>query len=297
MTEKQRTLRFAPSPNGYLHLGHVYSALRNRELAERLGGRLLLRMEDIDTARCTPRFEEQILKDLNWLGISWQGAVRRQSAHFSGYRKALDRLRDMGLVYPAFVTRAQIRSHVAEYERQGTSWPRDPDGSPLYPGNERSLPDGDLAASLEAGQPFAWRLDMEKACSLAAQDITWSEEGRGPSGETGAITANPRAWGDVILARKDTPTSYHLSVVVDDALQDITDIVRGHDLFHATSVHRLLQVLLELPEPRYRHHALLVDGSGRKLSKSDGDTAVSALRRNGLSADEVIRICETGARI
>ena len=297
MTDKQRILRFAPSPNGLLHLGHAYSALRNRELAERLDGKLLLRMEDIDTARCTPQFEEQIYEDLKWLGIAWQGAVRRQSAHFSDYRKALDRLRDLQLVYPAFMTRAQIRDHVAGHERQGTAWPHDPDGSPPYPGNERSLPDRDLAAPLETGRSFAWRLDVEKACALAGQNIEWTEEGRGPCGETGMIAADPRAWGDVILARKDTPTSYHLSVVVDDALQGITDIVRGHDLFHATSVHRLLQVLLELPEPRYHHHALLVDDGGRKLSKSDGDTAISALRRGGMPAEEVIRICETGARI
>ncbi|WP_136658416.1 tRNA glutamyl-Q(34) synthetase GluQRS [Nitratireductor sp. XY-223] len=297
MTQKNRVFRFAPSPNGLLHLGHAYSALRNRERALECGGEMLLRMEDIDTARCTPQFERQIVEDLNWLGIKWQGPVRRQSEHFGDYGEALGKLREMALVYPAFLTRAQIRDRVAEAERHGPAWPRDPDGAPLYPGGERALSGKEAAAGMDSGRPFAWRLDIDKACALAGPDITWAETGHDPSGQTGTIAADPRAWGDVILARKDTPTSYHLSVVVDDALQGITDIVRGHDLFHATSVHRLLQNLLALPEPRYHHHALLVDGDGRKLSKSDGDTAVAALRRSGATAKEVIQMCETGARI
>ncbi|WP_419906664.1 tRNA glutamyl-Q(34) synthetase GluQRS [Hoeflea sp.] len=297
MGERRRTLRFAPSPNGRLHLGHAYSALRNLDLAKQSDGDLLLRMEDIDTARCTPQHEAGIIEDLGWLGINWQGTVRRQSEHFDDYAEALERLRALDLVYPAFLTRAQIRQAVAEAEQGGSAWPRDPDGAPLYPGNERTFPDDRIAELIASDRPFAWRLDIEKACARAGADIVWTEEGRGPAGQTGTIAADPAAWGDVILARKDTPTSYHLSVVVDDALQGITDIVRGHDLFHATSVHRLLQILLDLPEPRYRHHALLVDRDGRKLSKSDGDTAIAALRESGASAHEVIRMCETGARI
>ncbi|MCY6383656.1 tRNA glutamyl-Q(34) synthetase GluQRS [Hoeflea prorocentri] len=294
---KRRVFRFAPSPNGRLHLGHAYSALCNKAMAEECCGRLLLRMEDIDTERCTPLFEEQIIADLHWLNIEWEQPVRRQSDHFADYRAALDELRDMGLVYPACFTRSQIKDHVAEYEKGGKVWPRDPDGAPLYPGNERNLTSAEQQDLAESGRPFAWRLDMEAACARLGQPIGWREAGCGPKGETGHIPAKPQAWGDVILARKDTPTSYHLSVVVDDARQGVTDIVRGHDLFHATSVHRLLQALLGLPEPDYCHHALLVDAQGRKLSKSQSDTGIGALRDAGRSAAEVIRMCETGARI
>ena len=292
-----RVFRFAPSPNGRLHLGHAYSALCNKRTAERCNGRLLLRMEDIDTQRCTPDFEERIMEDLQWLGISWEQPVRRQSEHFADYRTALERLKETGLVYPALLTRSQIRDHVGEYETTGKTWPRDPDGAPHYPGNERSLTTAERMELAHTDRPFAWRLDMKAACARLGRPIGWREAGRGPLGETGDIRADPGSWGDVILARKDTPTSYHLSVVIDDALQGVTEIVRGHDLFHATSVHRLLQALLDLPEPDYRHHALLVDADGRKLSKSRSDTGIGALRDAGFTAAEVITTCETGARI
>lgn len=297
MSQAQRIFRFAPSPNGLLHLGHAYSALCNDEMARACGGTMHLRLEDIDTVRCTPQFEQQIVSDLTWLGITWPEPVRRQSEHFTDYRMALERLRRMGLVYPAFLTRRQIMDTVKDAESSGRSWPRDPDGAPLYPGMERDLTDAERQRAIRSGEPFAWRLDMDKAREVAGNDLTWHESGHGPQGQSGTIAAEPALWGDVILARKDTPTSYHLSVCVDDALQGITDVVRGHDLYHATSVHRLLQRLLDLPQPNYHHHRLLVDATGKKLSKSDGDTAISALRARGLSAQEVVHMCKTGATI
>lgn len=297
MPPQQRRFRFAPSPNGRLHLGHAYSALCNKQLAGQCGGALLLRMEDIDTARCTPQYEQLIIDDMAWLGISFDGTVRQQSAHFADYEAALERLHEMALVYPAFLTRRQIADAVDKAESDGQSWPRDPDGAPLYPGAERHWTAAERASAIATEQPFAWRLDMEKALATAGTVPTWREDGAGPQGETGTIRADPARWGDVILARKDTPTSYHLSVTVDDALQSITDVVRGHDLFHATDVHVLLQTLLNLPQPRYHHHALLADDTGRKLSKSDSDTAIAALREEGLSAKQVIQMCKTGARV
>lgn len=297
MPEQQRRLRFAPSPNGRLHLGHAYSALCNRDRALACRGALLLRMEDIDTVRCTPQFEQAIIDDMDWLGIAFDGPMRRQSAHFADYERALARLREMELVYPAFLTRRQIAEAVKQAERSGQAWPRDPDGAPHYPGTERTWSDGKRATEIASGQPFAWRLDMGKALAATCPALAWHESGAGPEGQTGAMTAAPGRWGDVILARKDTPTSYHLSVTVDDGLQAITDVVRGHDLFHATDVHVLLQELLGLPRPHYHHHALLADESGKKLSKSDGDTALAALRGNGLTAQEVIMMCKTGATV
>ncbi|MGY3406455.1 glutamyl-Q tRNA(Asp) synthetase [Bradyrhizobium sp. GM5.1] len=239
--------RFAPSPNGYLHLGHAYSALLNSDRARETGGRLLLRIEDIDATRCRPEYETAIYEDLAWLGIAWETPVRRQSEHLDAYRTALDRLLALGLVYPAFESRAEIARLVKAREADGP-WPRDPDGVPLYPGAARSLSADERDRLIDTGAPYALRLDMAAACRRAV-GLSWNELGEGPDGERGVVPARPEAWGDVIVARKKTPTSYHLSVVVDDALQDISEIVRGQDLFHATSVHRLLQVLLHLPEP------------------------------------------------
>jgi glutamyl-Q tRNA(Asp) synthetase len=277
--------RFAPSPNGYLHLGHAYSALLNADLARRAGGRLLLRMEDIDATRCRPEFEAAIYDDLRWLGVTWEEPVRRQSEHFAIYRDALDRLIGQGLVYPSFESRAEIARQVAERETKGV-WPRDPDGAPLYPGAAKSLPPKEREQLLASGVPYALRLDMAAALAKAGV-LEWQEQGSGPSGETGRVAAQPQAWGDVILARKDTPTSYHLSVVVDDAVQGITDVVRGQDLFWATSVHRLLQRLLDLPAPVYRHHPLVRDEAGNKLSKSTAATGLRELRAAGMTPTEV----------
>jgi glutamyl-Q tRNA(Asp) synthetase len=280
--------RFAPSPNGYLHLGHAYSALLNFERARQTGGRLLLRIEDIDATRCRPEYEAAIHEDLAWLEIGWETPVRRQSEHLSDYRVALEKLSGLGLVYPAFESRAEIARLVAAREAGGP-WPRDPDGAPLYPGDAKSLPTDERMRLIETGTPYALRLDMASACRRAAE-LTWNELGEGPAGERGVVPARPEAWGDVILARKETPTSYHLSVVVDDALQGVSEVVRGEDLFHATSVHRLLQMLLGLPEPAYRHHRLIHDEAGRKLSKSSQATGLRELRAAGATPAGIRRL-------
>jgi glutamyl-Q tRNA(Asp) synthetase len=279
--------RFAPSPNGYLHLGHAFSALLNFDLARRSGGRLLLRIEDIDQTRCRMEYEDAIYQDLGWLGIAWEQPVRRQSEHLEEYRRALEKLEAQGLVYPSFESRAEIARLVQQREADGP-WPRDPDGAPLYPGGAKRLSHEERARLLEAGAPYALRLDMEAATARSG-DLTWIERGRGPDGETGQVAARPQAWGDVVLARKETPTSYHLSVVVDDALQRVTDVVRGEDLFYATSVHRLLQHLLGLPEPVYRHHRLIRDGGGLKLSKSGWATGLRELRAAGATPADIRR--------
>jgi glutamyl-Q tRNA(Asp) synthetase len=280
--------RFAPSPNGYLHLGHAYSALLNSDLAQRSGGRFLLRIEDIDVARCKPEFEDAIYEDLTWLGISWQTPVRRQTEHFADYGRAIEKLSALSLVYSSFESRAEIARLVAERDAEGAS-PRDPDGAPLYPGTAKQLSSDERASLLESGAPYALRLDMAAAC-VQAGELGWAEHGEGPKGEAGAMTAWPEAWGDVILARKETPTSYHLSVVLDDALQGVTEIVRGQDLFWSTSVHRLLQRLLGLPEPSYRHHRLICDAGGRKLSKSSDATGLRELRAAGASPADIRRL-------
>lgn len=280
--------RFAPSPNGYLHLGHAYSALLNFDLARQTGGRFLLRIEDIDGARCRPEFEAAIYEDLAWLGISWETPARRQSEHFARYREAVEQLSAMGLVYPSFESRAEIARMVAEHEA-AAPWPRDPDGAALYPGAAKSLPAAERSRLIGQDIPYALRLDMEAARAPANQ-LTWVEHGEGPHGETGVIGAQPEAWGDVILARKETPTSYHLSVVIDDALQGVTDVVRGRDLFWSTSVHRALQFLLGIPEPAYRHHRLIEDASGEKLSKSTQATGLRELRGRGVTPSEVRRL-------
>lgn len=280
--------RFAPSPNGALHLGHAYSALLNQRLAREAGGELLLRMEDIDTMRCSPALEQAMLEDLHWLGLSWSGPVRRQSAHFDQYAEALQTLRNAELVYPSVMTRGDIKRSVAKKEAGGTVWPADPDGSPLYPGEERQWSQTTCQNIEAKGEVRTWRLDMQKCLDRLDGDLLWEETGRGWDGEHGSISAHPEIWGDVVLARADTPTSYHLSVVVDDALQGITHVVRGRDLFHATSVHRLLQRLLGLPSPLYHHHDLILDDAGRKLSKSDKDTSLQALRAAGRTRQDIV---------
>jgi len=276
--------RFAPSPNGYLHLGHALSALINADMAAAAGGRLLLRIEDIDQSRCRPEFEKAIDEDLAWLGLKWERPVRRQSEHFDDYRTALAKLDAMGLIYPSFESRAEIAMMVAGREAKGP-WPRDPDGAPLYPGAAKSLPLAERARRM-ASEPYALRLDMQAALTRAG-DLTWRESGAGPDGQTGIIRADPAAWGDAVLARKDAPASYHLAVVVDDAAQAVTDVVRGRDLYHATSVHRLLQVLLDLPAPRYQHHRLILDADGHKLSKSTAATGLRELRAAGTTPADI----------
>lgn len=278
--------RFAPSPNGELHLGHAYSALLNARLAERTGGRLLLRIEDIDLARCTPEFEAAIYRDLAWLGIEWEQPVRRQSEHFGDYESALNRLIAEGLIYPAFMSRGEIRAFIAETEMRGRMWPRDPDGVPLYPAFDKALSRRERERRMAGGAPFAWRLDMDAARSRFS-GLSWTEFADEELSGADLIDARPEQWGDVILARKDIPTSYHLSVVVDDALQGVTHVVRGRDLYAATGAQRLLQELLGLPAPRYFHHRLILGPDGRKLSKSRADSGIAALREAGANAADV----------
>jgi glutamyl-Q tRNA(Asp) synthetase len=272
--------RFAPSPNGYLHLGHAFSALENDARAKAAGGRLLLRIEDIDEARCKPEYETAIYEDLRWLGLTWHEPVRRQSAHLADYRAALEKLAAMDLIYPAFESRTEIARWVAEREAvSGAPWPRDPDGGLIYPGASQSLDPKERQRLMASGAPYALRLDVAAAVTRAGP-LDWDE-----SGET--VQADPAAWGDVILARKETPNSYHLSVVVDDALQGVTDVVRGHDLFPSTGVHRLLQKLLGFSAPRYRHHRLILDSGGQKLSKSTGSTGLRELRAAGATPQDI----------
>jgi glutamyl-Q tRNA(Asp) synthetase len=279
--------RFAPSPNGYLHLGHALSALLNFDSARRTGGRFLLRIEDIDATRCRPEFETAIYEDLAWLGIAWETPVRRQSEYLSEYRDAVEKLAAEGLVYPSFESRGEIARLVAQREAEAP-WPRDPDGTPLYPGAAKSLPADQRARLLKSGALYALRLEMAAACARAG-DLAWLEHGEGPDGETGNVAARPEAWGDAILARKEAPTSYHLSVVIDDARQGVTEVVRGEDLFWSTSVQRLLQQLLGLPHPVYRHHRLVRDGEGRKLSKSTMATGLRELRAAGATPADIRR--------
>jgi glutamyl-Q tRNA(Asp) synthetase len=269
--------RFAPSPNGFLHLGHAYSALLNHTLARETGGRLLLRVEDIDQGRARDEFEAAIYEDLAWLGLAWETPVRRQSEHFGDYADALMRLDEMGLLYACDCKRADIARVAASDE----NWPHDPDDAPFYPGVCREKPRRP-ARDVLANRGVALRLDMAKAVALAGQGLSWEEVGA-----DGRIAADPAQWGDVVLARKDTPASYHIAVVVDDALQGVTDVVRGRDLYFATSVHRLLQRLLDLPEPCYRHHELVRDAGGEKLSKSRGSETLRSLRESGVGADEL----------
>ena len=234
-----------------------------------------------------------MLEDLRWLGIEWEAPVRRQSEHFDDYQGALDRLQAMGLVYPAFMTRGEIRRAVAELELSGQKWPRDPDGSPHYPGNERDMSVEQLEELRRARPQHSWRLNMALALRRLGGGgseggaLKWREVSFDQPELSQEVVARPELWGDVVLARSDTPTSYHLAVTVDDALQGITHVVRGTDLYEATAVHRLLQTLLQLPEPVYHHHQLVIDADGRKLSKSDGDVSLQALRNQGVVPEKI----------
>ena len=267
--------RFAPSPTGRLHLGHAHSALFGWRRAREAGGRFLLRIEDIDGTRCRPEFIHGILEDLAWLGLDWDGAVRIQSQHPADHRRALDRLDADGLLYPCFCTRADIAAEIA----CAGGAPHGPEGQ-LYPGICRALAPGAARARIAAGAPHALRLDMAKARARTGP-LAWRDHRRGRQ------EARPETLGDVVLARKETPTSYHLAVTVDDALQGVTLVTRGEDLFHATHVHRLLQALLDLPVPEWDHHSLLTDATGRRLAKRDKAETIEALRASGRSPAEL----------
>jgi glutamyl-Q tRNA(Asp) synthetase len=276
-------LRFAPSPNGQLHLGHALSALVGSDMARRLGGRFLVRIEDIDIARCREEHVSGIFADLAWLGIAWEEPVLHQSQHFAVYSGAAAVLEAQGLLYPCFATRAEIWEAAA-------SGPLDPDGAPLYPGLHKSLAKDEIEARIAAGEAYALRLDMECAvsaakCRLGGAPLTFTE--LDPTGKPTEITAQPERWGDAVILRKDVPASYHLAVVVDDARQGVTHVTRGRDLFTATDLQRLLQVLLGLPEPLYHHHRLLTDAQGRKLAKSASDTALASLRAQGMQPADI----------
>jgi glutamyl-Q tRNA(Asp) synthetase len=275
MHQPQTVTRFAPSPTGRLHLGHAYSALFAEAQARAAGGRFLLRIEDIDPGRCRAEFIDGIFEDLAWLGLSWEQPVRRQSQHLDDYRAALGRLDALGLLYPCFCTRKDIAEEVA---RAGHA-PHGPDGV-LYPGLCRSLPAAERAARMAAGLPYALRLDMSAAIAHAG-DLYWQDRA------AGIQRATPEVFGDVVLARKDTPTSYHLAVTVDDAIQGVTLITRGEDLFAATHVHRLLQALLALPVPEYLHHRLLTDERGRRYAKRDLGLTLQSLRLSGATPQEI----------
>ncbi len=278
--------RFAPSPTGLLHLGHAASALLAFAAAREGGGRFILRIEDIDATRCRPEFEAAILEDLAWLGMAWESPARRQSEHMADYAGALAALRARGLVYPCFCTRADIGREIAG----AANAPHGPDG-PIYPGTCRGLAEAERARRIAAGEPHAWRLDVAAALT-ATGALDWEDEGRG------RVIATPALFGDVVLARKETPASYHLAVTVDDALQGVTLVTRGADLFSATHVHRLLQALLGLPTPSYRHHPLLADETGKRFAKRDKSLTLRALREAGRTPEDVkamIARCRTAA--
>ena len=267
--------RFAPSPTGYLHLGHAFSALTAWRRARESGGRFLLRIEDIDPARCRPEYTAAIQEDLSWFGIDWDGPVRVQSEHSGAYRSVLDTLSARGLLYPCFCTRADIAREI----EASAAAPHAPDGSLVYPGTCRDLSDDERATRIAAGERFALRLDMQRA---VREPLSFQEEGKG------AIACDPAAFGDVVLARKDAPASYHLCVTHDDALQGVTLVTRGDDLRTATHVHRLLQALMGWTVPRYAHHRLLTDASGQRLAKRDRAATLRDLRASGVSAAAVL---------
>jgi glutamyl-Q tRNA(Asp) synthetase len=273
-------LRFAPSPNGELHLGHALSAWIGSDMARRLGGRFLLRIEDIDLARCREAYITQMFEDLRWLGISWEEPVLRQSERFATYGRASDMLLKLGLLYPCFATRSEI-AEATKADPEAL----DPEGAPLYPGLHKHLAPEEIAARLARKEPFALRFHMDRALDSLEQitgsrRVTFTE--LDADGAPTRIERDPAAWGDAAVVRKDVPASYHLAVTIDDAAQGVTHVTRGRDLFEATSLHRLLQVLLGLREPLYHHHPLLNDAAGRKLSKSDRDTSLRELREAGV---------------
>jgi len=269
------TTRFAPSPTGWLHLGHAFAALFAQHAAGE-NGRFLLRIEDIDGTRARPEYETALFDDLAWLGLDWEKPVRRQSDHFDDYRAALTKLDALGLLYPCFCTRREIQDEIS---RAGDA-PQGPDG-PLYPGTCRHLDAAQRRARIESGDAYALRLDVAKACAQLSAPLTFIEH------SLGELTADPSLFGDVVLARKDTPASYHLAVVVDDALQGITLVTRGEDLLPATHLHRLLQHLLGLPVPEWHHHRLITDETGKRLAKRDNARSLKSLREAGWSPQDV----------
>lgn len=280
--------RFAPSPTGFLHIGHAYAALTAWQAARDRGGKFLLRIEDIDLARCRTEFELAIVEDLSWLGMSWETPARRQSRHFGDYTAAIKRLELNGVVYPCFCTRQEIAVEIA---RAAAAPHADELVDGRYPGTCRSLPETDRAERIAKGTAYALRLDCEKAlASIKGQELGFEELGSGPEGQTGYQLAHPEWIGDIVLARKELPASYHVAVVVDDALQGVTLVTRGQDLFAATHIQWLLQALLGLPTPRYLHHRLILNRDGKKFSKRDGAVTIRSLRNSGASPEDIRRM-------
>jgi glutamyl-Q tRNA(Asp) synthetase len=282
----QPVFRFAPSPNGRLHLGHAYSALLNQDFARRWRGRFLLRIEDIDVTRCPRDLAVAAEEDLGWLGLAWEKPVRRQSDHFGDYAAASASLKGRGLLYPCFCSRKDIAETVANIEHETRrAWVRDPDGAPLYPRTCRALPPDEVDRRIDGGRPHAWRIDMAKALEAAPGPHAFARFDR--SGNMDRLDAIPSRWGDAIVVRKDIPTSYHLAVVVDDALQGVTHVVRGMDLEAATHLHVMLQALVGVATPHYHHHGLILDSWGGKLSKSRRSESLAELREQGVMAAEI----------
>jgi len=273
--------RFAPSPTGYLHLGHAFAAITAHDTAKTAGGKFLLRIENIDTARCRPEFENAICEDLSWLGLSWETPVLRQSTRFDACRAALDTLETKGLLYPCFCTRSEIAAEVA----RAIEAPHGPEGA-LYPRTCRHLDAKARSEKIASGAPYALRLDAEKTAALVGP-LSFDECGAGPNGESGVIAVNPLLFGDVVLARKETPASYHLAVVVDDAFQEVTLVTRGNDLFAATHIQRVLQSLLGFPAPGYAHHKLILDANGKKFSKRDSAVTLREKRASSISSESL----------
>lgn len=281
---EQPVLRFAPSPNGYLHLGHALSALIVWRWTKALNGRFLLRIEDTDLGRSRPQFVDAIYEDLTWLGITWEEPVRIQSEHLTDYEQAITTLWDLGLLYPAPASRTEIRKAVAALDAKEAAWPRDPDGSPFYPFSDRDK--AQTPDSIPPGEPL--RLDVPAALAQIGSDTLTASILADPSAELEHVSLDPARWGDPLIRGRDRPVTYHLAVVLDDALQGVTHVVRGQDIEVATSLHRLLQDVLGLPAPVYHHHRLIMGEDGRKLSKSEGAKSLRELRRNGVSRDELL---------
>lgn len=274
--------RFAPSPNGHLHLGHAYSALLNQKMARAAGGKLLLRIEDIDTTRCTQELETQMLHDLEWIGFEWDETPRRQSEHFEDYAQALEQLAKLDLVYPSALSRGEIKRIIQTKKENGEDWPSDPDGSPLYPGHERDFDNAQQLELKTSGQDYALRLNIKSANNMITKPLNWTEQG---TNQNETVNANPSAWGDIIIARKSLPISYFLCCTYDDGIQNISHVVRGKDLYHSTSIHVLLSEILGFPKSIFHHHDLILDDNGQKLSKSKNHTSLKELRQAGMTSE------------
>ena len=283
--------RFAPSPNGYLHLGHAYSASVASKLAQISGGKFFIRIEDIDLGRCKKEYEENIYKDLNWLEIKYEENIIKQSECFDNYERYVKKLRDLNLIYPCWASRSEIKKTILKKSSSKSSWPVDPDGQYIYPEIYKNISKAERSNLMLSGSKFSWRLNVKKAMNFAQEKlgnkIFFEELGLEPKGKR---ILEPNLYGDFIIARKEIPTSYHLSVTVDDAEQGINLVTRGLDIYPATSIHRLLQIILNLPETKWYHHNLLREDSGEKLSKTNKSTSIKSLRDKKIKKDEIFSL-------